>query len=639
MRGAECGVRGAECGVRSAECRVRNWDRREGTLRRMVIPALLACWWLGAPDVARAQSVENVAVIINESVPGSLRVGEYYVQRRGIPASNVIRIKTTTEETIERAAYVRTIEEPIAAALAGDQLQDRILYLVLTKGVPLRIAGTRGQEGTGASVDSELTLLYRRMVGQTVLTRGRVDNPYYLGARDLREARPFTHRDHDIFLVSRLDGFTIDQTLVLVDNARTAVTDGRIVLDQRGAVASKVGDDWLFAAASRLSAAGHVDRVLIESSAKPARDVAPVLGYYSWGSTDPENRVRSVGMSFAPGAIAATFGSADARTFHEPPAGWVPSGDVVNRATWFEGSAHSLVGDLIREGVTGVAGHISEPYLQSVVRPDVLFSAYLAGHNLIESYYLALPHVSWQAVIIGDPLSAPFPRKDADRADLEPQVDPQTDLPAFFSARRIRQVSASAPGMPQGAVASWVRATTLRSRGNIAEAQRALEQSVELAPGFVGARLELGMLHEQNGATEAAVEQYRRILELQPRHVVALNNLAYSLAVRRDTPAEALPLARRAATLAPTLGSVLDTLGWIEHLLGDNMTAAKRLAEAIQRSPSHPDIRLHAAIVYAAIGDRARAETELKEALRLNPSLLETEEVRQLSARLATLQR
>ena len=41
------------------------------------------------------------------------------------------------------------------------------------------------------------------------------------------------------------------------------------------------------------------------------------------------------------------------------------------------GSAHALVGDLIRDGVTGVAGHVAEPYLQSVVRPDLLFAAYV----------------------------------------------------------------------------------------------------------------------------------------------------------------------------------------------------------------------------------------------------------------------
>ena len=46
------------------------------------------------------------------------------------------------------------------------------------------------------------------------------------------------------------------------------------------------------------------------------------MGYFSWGSTDPQNRVRAVKMDFVPGAIGATFVSTDARTFKEPPADW-----------------------------------------------------------------------------------------------------------------------------------------------------------------------------------------------------------------------------------------------------------------------------------------------------------------------------
>ena len=44
-------------------------------------------------------------------------------------------------------------------------MHDRIFYIVLTKGIPLRISGSGGRAGTAASVDSELTLLYRKLVG------------------------------------------------------------------------------------------------------------------------------------------------------------------------------------------------------------------------------------------------------------------------------------------------------------------------------------------------------------------------------------------------------------------------------------------------------------------------------------------
>ena len=78
-----------------------------------------------------------------------------------------------------------------------------------------------------------------------------------------------------------------------------------------------------------------------------------------------------------PGAIAGMFVSTDGRTFKEPPAAWT-IGPWTDRARFFAGSPQSLAGDLIREGVTGVAGHVAEPFLDATIRPDILFPAYLS---------------------------------------------------------------------------------------------------------------------------------------------------------------------------------------------------------------------------------------------------------------------
>ena len=335
--------------------------------------------WLAAAPVVLGQAAENVAVVVNDNSPDSQRIAEYYVRTRGLPESNVLRIQTSTDETIERAAYLKTIELPLGLAIRRAGLQDRLLYLVLTKGIPLRIVGTAGPNGTQASVDSELTLLYRRLVGQAIPPQGSIENPYYLGTRDIGEARPFSHRDQDIYLVTRIDAFTVDQALGLIDRAQTSARDGRIVLDQRGTGES--GDQWLEQAAKHLANQGQQGRVVLETTAKPARDEKAVLGHYSWGASDPANRVRSVGMGFVPGAIAANLASFDARTFRQPPDDWQPTA-APDKATWFEGSGDALIGDLIRDGVTGVSGQVAEAYLLGAIRPEILFPAYLAGFNL-----------------------------------------------------------------------------------------------------------------------------------------------------------------------------------------------------------------------------------------------------------------
>src|SRR5437870_2367586 len=83
-----------------------------------------------------AQSVDNVVVVINEASPTSIEIGGYYAQRRTIPKENVIRIRTGVGDSIERADYERQIEVPIATWLTRNFAQDRILYIVLTKGIP-----------------------------------------------------------------------------------------------------------------------------------------------------------------------------------------------------------------------------------------------------------------------------------------------------------------------------------------------------------------------------------------------------------------------------------------------------------------------------------------------------------------------
>jgi len=601
------------------------WSRPSG---RHLVRLLVAVASIMAafPSTIHGQTAENVAVVVNDNSADSQRIAERYAQVRQLPASNIFRIKTSTDETIERNAYLKTIEQPISLAIKRAGLQDRLLYLVLTKGVPLRIAGTTGLDGTLASVDSELTLLYRRMVGQSVPAPGKVDNPYFLGDRPISQAFPFTHREHDIYLVTRLDGFTVDEALALIDRAQAPAPEGSVVLDRRGA--GGASSQWLEATADRLTAQGQRARFL-ESPTVSSPDEAGVLGYYSARASDVGSAYREASTGLATGSIAATFTSFDARTFRQPPEDWRPttSGD---KKMWFEGSGAPLIGDLIRGGVTGVAGQVGEPYLLGAVRPQILFPAYLAGFNLAEAFYLAIPSLSWQTVVIGDPLCAPVRRNPFSRDQLEEATSDKTGLPGLFAKRRLAALTAANREVPEAAVAQFLRSQTLLERDDRAGARRALEEAVKLAPRAAGLVTTLAQLEEQAGDYDAAIEHYRLAIDAQPSNVVALNNLAFALAVRRGAAAEALPFAKRAASLAPRAGTVLDTLGWIEHLTGNDAAAANELNKAVQLAPGEAEIRLHAAIVYAAIEKGERAEKELKEALLLDPSLADRDEVRQL---------
>ncbi len=173
-------------------------------------------------------------------------------------------------------------------------------------------------------------------------------------------------------------------------------TAGSIVLDEKATFIDRGGDLWLEQTADRLRTSGAGDRVRLEDTRAVATTPGPVMGYYSWGSNDPANHLRHFGLAFAPGAIGGMFVSTDGRTFVEPPADWTPS--PPSGGPQWKGSSQSLAGDLIRDGITGLSAHVSEPFLDATIRPQILFPAYLAGFNLAESFYLAMPFLSWQTV-------------------------------------------------------------------------------------------------------------------------------------------------------------------------------------------------------------------------------------------------
>ena len=117
--------------------------------------------------------------------------------------------------------------------------------------------------------------------------------------------------------------------------------------------------------------------------------------------------------------------------------------------------------------------------------------------------------------------------------------------------------------------------------------------------------------------------------------MVSLNNLAYIIAVYDKRPADALPLAAKAASLDGGNGLVQDTLGWIHHLVGENQEAAKLLSAAARAEPGHAEVQFHAAVVLDLVGRRDEATKALQAAAALDASFKERPEFKELQRKLA----
>jgi uncharacterized protein (TIGR03790 family) len=577
------------------------------------------------------QTAANVLVVVNDRTPTGEQIARRYAERRALPSANICHVSTTADETVTRADYLQTIEQPVWRCIATLAGQDRILYIVLTKGMPIRIEGTGERAGTVASVDSELTLLYHRRTGHIAPTAGFVRNPYFAGETPEAAWKRFARQDHELYLVTRLDGYTVEDALALIDRSAASLPrpQGSIVLDGRAGGSTDAGNLWLRQAAARLSASGFEKRVLLDETSRIVTKEPQVLGYYSWGTNDKAIRIRHFELQFVPGALAGMFVSSDGRTMKEPPAAWTP-GEWDDRQSYFGGSPQSLVGDLIRDGITGAAGHVNEPYLDAAIRPDILFPAYARGMNLAEAFYLAMPYLSWQTIVLGDPLCAPFRDAPVDTSAVDATVDKATELPSLFSSRRLEAIDKR---LALAARQGFVLYESRLARGDGAGARAALEQTVAAAPTFTAARLFLASAYTQEKRLDNAIEQYRAVLAYEPNQAGALNNLAYRLAVDKNGATEALPLAERAVKLTNNAPQALDTLGWVLHLLGRDAEALLRTSTARMASPNDAGIRWHFAVILDALKD-PRAREELDAYLKLDPSAAERPDVKRLRERL-----
>ncbi len=354
-------------------------------LASVLVLALLGCGGpapeSGLPRVPLRPGLERrVLVVCNSADSGSVRIAEAYAARRHVPDAHRCALRAPVLEEITIGEYREAIEAPVRACLQGSS--DSIDFIVLTRGVPLRIA-----EG-GWSVDAFLGAMDLGLEPTTSRDPAdlrRLRNPYF------GSAERFTSAAFGIRLVTRLDGYTVDDALALIDRSLAArPCDGPFLLDPDPARnhAGYALVNRSIEEAQRLLRARGLTVSEEEWTDPPAK---PLAGYYSWGSNDGRFRPEVFrALRFLPGALAETAVSTSARTFRPASGG------------------QSLIADLVSGGVTGVKGYVSEPLSLALCRADLLFERYVSGYTLAESFYAATPLVLWKDVVVGDPLCAPY---------------------------------------------------------------------------------------------------------------------------------------------------------------------------------------------------------------------------------------
>ncbi len=390
------------------------------------------------PNLVLALTPDQVVVIANTRANDSLSLAKYYMQQRAIPAENLIKIRTTWKESCNRQQYQEDIAEPVKKAVQKLQQHKRIRCLVTVYGVPLKIrapvldlddeeqvkqlkkqirqeqeklkAAQKNahsqlknlidslklqikllqQTDTRAAVDSELALV----LTDTYPLENWLPNPYFLG---FQRQKTFLQRD-TVLMVSRLDGPTPDIVRRIIDDS--------IAVEQKGLQGKAYFDARWARPDPQKKLSGYA---LYDAAIHKAAEVV--------------KQERAMEVLLNDKSALFTAGDCPEAALY---CGWYSLSKYIDAFTWVQGAVgfHIASGEcatlkqeksqvwckrMLEEGVAATVGPVYEPYVQAFPLPDLFFSKLTEGYlTLGETYLISLPFLSWQMVLIGDPLYQPF---------------------------------------------------------------------------------------------------------------------------------------------------------------------------------------------------------------------------------------
>lgn len=507
-----------------------------GMMRRILAFAAVGLG-LQLPLVIEAEETEaeiaaRVIVLANSDDADSVRLARLYAERRAIPFDNIVALKMPLTETISWRQFVTSVHEPLQAELLqrgwidgiSMNVQDevgrrrvvvsghRIAYLVTCRGVPLRIAHdpalvrevppftSRSELRTNAAaVDAELSLL--AWSGSPI--NAFVPNPFF------DTESPLQFPSAQVIKVSRLDGPSFEHARSLVESALTAERTGligRAYVDLGGPHPD--GDRWLEDVAGQVEALGFDLEVDREGGTfgEGRRADAAVL-YFGWYAPQLNGPFALPGYRFAPGAIALHIHSFSAASMRqEQGGGWT--------------------GPLVARGVAATFGNVAEPYLQFTHRPDLVLNALARGARLGDAAYEALPYLSWQGIVVGDPLYRPFKLSLADQAARRSQLSDTSAAHLLLRELNLMDASGEAAEARRRAreglrsvtaAALWLEVARREAKAGegTAVARRSSQVSGLRPSGASEWGLHAAVARQlfDLGATEAAVSVWTRLLQ------------------------------------------------------------------------------------------------------------------------------
>ena len=329
----------------------------------------------------------NMAVVVNQNSTNSVQLGNYYCEKRGVPAQNLIRINWTGGNiTWTRAEFETTLRSSLTNALNSRALTNQIEFVVLCMDIPYRVTNTTVNIANNVNATT------------AALFYGFKDNPadpmqfcslasgttnLYAGSESVFRQTPPISGSSNSWLTFMLTATNLTKAKALVDLG--VMSDGsfptqHVFLTKSYDVIRNLryaqADNSIFNTRLR----GNYGVTLTNTYSDS--DLGPMLGF--------QNGVQQFNMygSYVPGAMADNLTSF--------------SGYL------FESVGHTTALDFINNGATASYGTIIEPCAypdKFPVAQNYFFQS--RGFSIGECYYQSVTN-PYQGIMVGEPLAAPF---------------------------------------------------------------------------------------------------------------------------------------------------------------------------------------------------------------------------------------
>ncbi|VAW65782.1 hypothetical protein MNBD_GAMMA09-3289 [hydrothermal vent metagenome] len=308
-------------------------------------------------------NANTLAILINESDPESIEIGQYYQKARSIPYENIIYLSfRKSEKAITQAEFMQ-IEEQLKG-----KVSDKIQAYALAWRKPWRVACM--------SITSAFSLGFNPQycASGCKLTR----SSRYFSSQSQQPFNDFAIRPSMLLSAGSVDGVKklIDRS-VLADYTRPMGTAYLVSTRDKN---RNVRARYFPAYESSLNKLLNVEQV----SADAIQHKKDVMFYFTGRAKVKHLRTNT----FLPGSVADHLTSAGGHLFN---------GKQMSVLEWID------------SGASGSYGTVTEPcnFLQKFPVPGIVMQRYLSGETLLESYWKGV-QMPGQGLFVGDPLVSPY---------------------------------------------------------------------------------------------------------------------------------------------------------------------------------------------------------------------------------------